>query len=317
MIEHHIVRTNGIHLHVAEAGEGDPVILCHGFPESWYSWRHQLPALADAGYRAIAPDQRGYGDSDRPKKVTDYDIVHLTDDLLGLLDYMDVEKAVFVGHDWGALIVWEMARMHPDRMKAVVGVSVPFIPFPMPPTELFEQLSGGNFFYIIYFQPVGPAEKELEADPRTTMAKVLYGASGDAIGDSERTLATALPREGTGFLTALTDPPAQLPDWLTNDDIDVYAEQFAKSGFFGPLSYYRNFDRNWELNKELGPERITMPSFFIGGDRDPVPGDDGTMKALLPDFRGSVVIPGVGHWTQQEEPQAFNDALLGFLKEVT
>jgi pimeloyl-ACP methyl ester carboxylesterase len=316
MIEHHIVRTNGIHLHVAEAGEGDPVILCHGFPESWYSWRHQLQPLADAGYRAIAPDQRGYGDSDRPKKVTDYDIVHLTDDLLGLLDEIGREKAVFVGHDWGALIVWEMARMHPDRTKAVVGVSVPYTPWPMPPTELFEAASGGNFFYILYFQEVGPAERELEADPRTTMAKTLYWASGDGMAGIEPTLASPLPREGTGFLTAMADVPDPLPDWLTNEDIDVYADQFKKSGFFGPVSYYRNFDRNYELNKELGPERISMPTFFIAGDRDPVPHDDGTMKALLPDFRGSVIIPGVGHWTQQEEPQAFNDALLGFLKEV-
>ena len=223
---------------------------------------------------------------------------------------------MFVGHDWGALIVWDMARMHPDRMKAVVGVSVPFIPFPTKPLELFEQLSGGNFFYIIYFQPVGPAEKELEADPRTTMAKTLYGASGDGIGDTERTLASELPREGTGFLTAMASPPSPLPAWLTDEDIDVYADQFKKSGFFGPLSYYRNLDRNWEMNKELGPERIAMPSFFIAGDRDPVPGDDGTMKSLLGDFRGSAIIPGVGHWTQQEEPHAFNDALIAFLEQL-
>jgi pimeloyl-ACP methyl ester carboxylesterase len=316
MIEHHIVRTNGIHLHVAEAGEGDPVILCHGFPESWYSWRHQLQQLADAGYRAIAPDQRGYGDSDRPKKVTDYDIEHLTGDLLGLLDEIGEEKAIFVGHDWGALIVWDMARMHPDRMRAVVGVSVPFIPFPMPPTQLFEQLYGDNFFYILYFQAVGPADKELEADPRTTMAKTLYWASADGMAGIEPTLASSLPRDGTGFLTAMGGVPSTLPEWLTDDDIDVYADQFRKSGFFGPLSYYRNLDRNWELNHELGPERATMPSFFIAGDRDPVPHDDGTMKSLLPDFRGSAIIPDVGHWTQQEAPQAFNEALLGFLKEV-
>ena len=315
MIEHHIVRTNGIHLHVAEAGEGEPVILCHGFPESWYSWRHQLPALADAGYRAIAPDQRGYGDSDRPKKVTDYDIVHLTDDLLGLLDEIGREKAVFVGHDWGALIVWDMARMHPDRMKAVVGVSVPFLPFPMKPTEVFEGLSQGEFFYVLYFQQVGPAEKELEADPRETMAKVLYWVSGEGMAGRERTLTSGLQREGTGFLTAMEEVPEQLPDWLTNDDIDTYAQQFAKSGFFGPLGYYRNWDRNWELNKDLGAERMTMPTFFIGGDRDPVPGDTTAMQSL-PDFRGAAVLPDVGHWTQQESPAAFNDALLGFLKSL-
>jgi epoxide hydrolase A/B len=185
--------------------------------------------------------------------------------------------------------------------------------FPIPPTEVFEALSGGNFFYILYFQQVGPAEKELEADPRRAMAKTLWSVSGDGIGDRERTLASELPREGTGFLDTMEDPPAQLPDWLTNEDIDTYAQQFAKSGFFGPLSYYRNLDRNWELNKNLGPERMTMPAFFIGGDRDPVPGDTTAMEPL-PDFRGAAVLPGVGHWTQQEDPAAFNDALLGFLK---
>lgn len=315
MIEHHIVRTNGIHLHVAEAGEGAPVILCHGFPESWYSWRHQLQPLADAGYRAIAPDQRGYGDSDRPKKVTDYDIEHLTGDLLGLLDEIGEEKAVFVGHDWGALIVWDMARMYPERMKAAVGVSVPYIPFPAKPTEVFEMLSQGDFFYILYFQDVGPAEQELEADPRDTMAKVLYWASGEGMAGREPTLMSGLPREGTGFLTQAGEPPAELPEWLTDDDIDTYAQQFAKSGFFGGLSYYRNLDRNWDLTNHLGPERMTMPTYFIGGDRDPVPGDTTAMQSL-PDFRGSATLPGVGHWTQQEDPAGFNDALLTFLKSI-
>ena len=316
MIEHHIVRTNGIHLHVAKAGEGEPVILCHGFPESWYSWRHQLQPLADAGFRALAPDQRGYGDSDRPKKVTDYDIVHLTDDLLGILDDIGEEKAVFVGHDWGALIVWDMARMHPDRVKAVVGVSVPYIPWPMPPTELFEQLYPGKFFYMLYFQEVGPAEKELEADPRLSLARTLWGASGDNIGDQAATLGSDLPREGTGLFTQPLELPTAWPDWLTDEDIDVYADQFRRSGFFGPVSYYRNLDRNYELTKDLGADRMTMPSFYIRGARDPVPGDGGMMQSSLPDFRGTVELPMVGHWTQQEDPAGFNDALIGFLKEV-
>jgi pimeloyl-ACP methyl ester carboxylesterase len=314
-ITHRTVRTNGIGLHVAEEGAGPPVILCHGFPESWYSWRHQLAALAGAGYHAVAPDQRGYGDSDRPSEVTDYDITHLTDDLLGLLDDLGEEKAVFVGHDWGALIVWDMARMHPDRMAACVGVSVPLLPFPVPPTEVFEALSEGNFFYILYFQEVGPAEKELEADPRRTMAKILWSASGDGIGDQPRTLASSLPREGTGFLDGPSDPPDELPAWLKHEDIDFYANQFEKSGFFGPVSYYRNLDRNWKLNEQLGPDRITMPTFFIAGDRDPVPQDETAMRSL-PDYRGSMILPKVGHWTQQESPDAFNDALIGFLKNL-
>ena len=314
-ITHRTVRTNGIDLHVAEEGTGKPVILCHGFPESWYSWRHQLPAVAGAGFRAVAPDQRGYGDSDRPTEVTDYDITHLTGDLLGLLDDLGEEKAVFVGHDWGALIVWDMARMYPDRVEAAVGVSVPYIPFPVRPTEVFEMLSGGKFFYILYFQEVGPAEKELEADPRGAMRRILWSISGQGIGDESRTLAFDLPREGTGFLDGTADPPDPLPAWLKQEDIDYYAAQFERSGFFGPLSYYRNLDRNWELTKDLGPERMTMPTLFIAGDRDPVPGDDTALRSL-PDYRGSVILPGVGHWTQQESPDAFTEALLGFLKQL-
>jgi pimeloyl-ACP methyl ester carboxylesterase len=313
-ITHRTVHSNGVDLHVAEAGSGPPVILCHGFPESWYSWRHQLPALAAAGYRAIAPDQRGYGDSDLPTEVSDYGIRHLTADLLGLLDDIGEEKAIFVGHDWGALIVWDLATLHPDRVEAVVGVSVPFFRAPMKPTDVFEALSGGNFFYILYFQDVGPAERELEADPRATMAKVLYGVSGDAIGDGA-TLPSALPREGTGFLTQLADPPEDLPAWLTESDVDEYARQFTRSGFFGPVSYYRNLDANWELTHELPAP--AMPSYFIGGAKDPViagnPVAVPVMESLLPGFRGATMIPGAGHWTQQERPEEFNQALLGFL----
>ena len=319
-ITHRTVKTNGITLHVAEAGpaDGKPVILCHGFPESWYSWRHQVGALADAGYHVLAPDQRGYGDSDLPDQVTDYGIGPLTDDLLGLLDDIGEEKAVFVGHDWGALIVWDMARIHPDRMEAVVGVSVPYFSPPMKPTELFETLSGGNFFYILYFQEVGPAEQELGADPRATMTKVLYAISGEALGDEPRTLQSSLPREGTGFLTAMQDMPLQRPSWLTEADIDEYTRQFTRSGFFGPVSYYRNLDANWEITKTLPPP--PMPSFFIGGDRDPVLGGSTAgidlMKDTLPDFRGHVLIGGAGHWTQQEAPEEFNQGLLEFLSSL-
>ena len=315
-IQERTVATNGVQLHVAEAGEGRPVILCHGFPESGYSWRHQVPALAAAGYRALAPDQRGYGDSSRPSAVADYGIRQLCEDLLGLLDDIGEERAVFVGHDWGALIVWDLATLYPDRVEAVVGVSVPFFRPPIPPTQLFEAVSGGNFFYILYFQEVGPAERELEADPYDTMAKVLWSVSGDAIGEHPAP-PSPQPRDGTGFLTSMSRPPAELPGWLTRADLDRYGAQFTQSGFFGPVSYYRNLDANWALTHELPPP--AMPSYFIGGQRDPVlsmvPGMDPTaaMADLLPGYRGATLIPGAGHWTQQEKPEAFNQALLGFL----
>lgn len=319
------VHVNGVDLQVTEDGEGPPVILCHGFPELSYSWRHQLPALAAAGYRAIAPDQRGYGNSSRPDKVSDYGIEHLTGDLIGLLDEIGAEQAVFVGHDWGALIVWDLALLHPERVRAVVGVSVPFIKWPMPPTQLLKMAAGDNFMYILYFQEVGPAETELEADPRRTMARTLWSVSGDFIGSIEigeapTGMVLPVPAAGTGFLTMMADPPATLPAWLEEGDIDRFADAFKVSGFFGPLSYYRNLDHNWELTNALPATRVSMPSLFIAGALDPVitgnPAGVEAMKELLPDLRGVVMVPGAGHWTQQERPDEVNAALIDFLAGI-
>jgi pimeloyl-ACP methyl ester carboxylesterase len=307
---------NGLDLDVTESGDAaaPPVILAHGFPESAYSWRHQLEPLAAAGYHAIAPDQRGYGRSSCPTEVEAYRVDHLAADLIGLLDETGHDQGVFVGHDWGALVVWELAKLHPERVRAVVGVSVPFVQWPGVPTEVMRAVYGDRFFYILYFQSVGPAEAELGKDPRRTMARVLYSASGDGF--------TGLPSElppaaGTGFLDVMEDPPEPLPAWLSWDDIDQYAATFRASGFFGPLSYYRNLDADYALVKDIPPSVIAMPSFFIGGDRDVVvasnPAALDAMAEVLPDFRGSVLLPGVGHWTQQEAPEDFNQALLGFL----
>jgi pimeloyl-ACP methyl ester carboxylesterase len=310
---------NGIDLVVTDAGDPSaPAVICaHGFPESSYSWRHTLPALADAGFHAIAPDQRGYGASSCPTAVDAYGIEQLAGDLISLLDEAGKEQAVFVGHDWGALIVWDLARLYPERVRAVVGVSVPFIDWPLAPTVLFKAAYPDRFFYILYFQEVGPAETELGRDPRRTMAKILWGASGDAYRDD---LDVTFPVDGTGFLDVMPDLPAQLPAWLNDADIDHFAAQFAQSGFFGPVSYYRNLDANWLKVKEFPPSRVAMPSFFIAGDRDVVvarnPAGIEAMKAVLPNLRGVVMIPGVGHWTQQEAPQAFNDALIGFLRTL-
>jgi len=310
---------NGIDLQVTESGapSAPPVILSHGFPELAYSWRHQMAPLADAGYHAIAPDQRGYGWSSAPRAVDAYRVDHLCADLIGLLDETGHDQGVFVGHDWGALIVWELAKLHPERVKAVVGVSVPFVAWPAPPTQLMRAMYGDRFFYILYFQAVGVAEAELEADPRATMAKVLWSASGGGIPDE---LPTELPpMEGTGFLTMMSDPPSPLPAWLTDADIDTYARAFAHSGFFGPVSYYRNLDADYELVKDVPADRVAMPSAFIGGDRDPVirmmdaTGVD-RMREVLPGFRGATLLPGVGHWTQQEDPAGFNAALGSFLQ---
>jgi pimeloyl-ACP methyl ester carboxylesterase len=318
-IRERTVRANGIDLHVVEQGEGPPVILSHGFPELWYSWRHQLPALAGAGYRAVAPDQRGYGGSTVLERVQDYGIEALAGDLIGLLDELGEEKAIFVGHDWGALIVWDLALLHPDRVSAVVGVSVPFLRTPMPPLELFRQLVGDRFFYILYFQEVGPAEAELGADPADTLVRMLWTASGEGMAGREGGgMVSGRPAAGTGFLDTLDAPPdGKLPAWLTAEDVETYAGAFGRTGFFGPVSYYRNMDANWQRTKDLPSDQLTMPSLFIGGSLDPVVTANmamlDAMKDLLPGFRGTVLLDGVGHWTQQEAPADFNRALLDFL----
>ncbi len=321
------IAVNGVELVVHEAGDraNPTIVLSHGFPELAHSWRHQLPALAAAGYHVIAPDQRGYGHSSAPTEIDAYGVRQLTGDLLALLDHYGKDDAVFVGHDWGALIVWETARLHPERVRAVVGVSVPLVAWPGPPTQLMKMVYTDRFFYILYFQQVGPPEAELGADSRLTLERFLYGASGPAaIG---REIPTELPpMEGTGFLSMMPGDVPPLPligpegPWLTSADLDVYAAEFANSGFFGPVSYYRNLDANYEVVKDLGPERISMPSFFITGELDGVRMMDPTgidrMREALPNFGGAVIIDGAGHWVQQETPAAFNEALLGFLNTL-
>lgn len=317
-IRERYVDVNGVRLHVLEGGDptNPTIVLSHGFPEAAYSWRHQIPVLAAAGYHVIAPDQRGYGRSTVPTDVPDYGIQHLTGDLLALLDDAGKDDAIFVGHDWGALIVWDLARLHPERVRAVVGVSVPLVQWPAPPTDLFKMVYQDNFFYMLYFQPVGPAETELDADPRRTVETVFWGASGEGF-----VAPTGMvPMEGNGFLTNMPTPPALPWDWFDQADLDYFTDHFARSGFFGPVSYYRNLDANYEIVKDLGVDRISMPSFFIGGTKDPVLVMDSTgldrMQTSLPNYFGAAMIDGAGHWTQQEKPAEFNEALLGFLTRL-
>jgi pimeloyl-ACP methyl ester carboxylesterase len=308
--------TNGVDLHVVEAGTGYPVVLCHGFPELAYSWRHQIPTLADAGYHVLAPDQRGYGHTTRPDAVEDYDILHLTDDLVGLLDDIGAEQAVFVGHDWGSMVVWQMAQLHPDRVAGVVGMSVPFLPRgPMGPVTLMRQVMGDNFFYILYFQEPGVADAELGGDPARTMRRLLAGLTIAPDGGAPDP--SAFANDGRGFVDRMPEPK-ELPAWLTQDELDHYIAEFTRTGFTGGINWYRNFDRNWELTPQLAGAHITMPSLFIGGTADPVlimtPPNVGA--AFLDDHRGDVLIDGAGHWVQQESPAAVNSALLDFLASL-
>ncbi|HEX8803968.1 MAG TPA: alpha/beta hydrolase, partial [Acidimicrobiales bacterium] len=260
------VAAAGVDLHVLEAGEGFPVVLAHGFPELAYSWRHQIPALAAAGYRVLAPDQRGYGRSDRPAAVEDYDITHLTGDLLALLDDVGAERGVFVGHDWGAIVVWALALLAPERVAGVVGMSVPFVPRPeRPPIERLREIFTGAFFYMLYFQEPGVADAELGADPERTMRRLLAAQPGDGDGDLARFFAD----DGRGFVERLPEPSG-MPDWLRREELDHYVAEFTRTGFTGGINWYRNFHRNWERTPELLGKGIDLPSGFVAGAEDPV-----------------------------------------------
>ncbi len=323
-VQHRVVETNGIRLHVAEQGAGPLVVLCHGFPESWYSWRHQLPALAQAGFHAVAPDMRGYGQSGRPEAIDQYTLFHLVGYMVGLLDALGEESAVIVGHDWGAPVAWHAALLRPDRFRAVVGLSVPYRPRgSVRPTTVMPQNTEA-LFYQLYFQAPGVAEAELERDVRASIRRLLYSASGDAprrgsgTGNSETV--GMVPRSG-GFLSRTVDP-SSLPPWLTEADIDVFAAEFTRSGFRGGLNWYRNIDRNWELLAPFAGARVTVPALYVAGDRDLVVAFRGmdqlipNLRKFVPGLRQTLILSGCGHWTQQERPREVNAAMVDFLRTL-
>jgi pimeloyl-ACP methyl ester carboxylesterase len=318
-LTHRSIETNGVRLHVAEQGEGPLVVLLHGFPESWYSWRHQLRALAEAGYHAVAPDQRGYGGSDRPAETDRYTMLHLVGDVVGLIDALGEEQAVVVGHDWGAPIAWHTALLRPDRVRGVVGLSVPFRPRGQSaPLTVLRRLLGEGF-YQAYFQAPGVADAELARDVRVSLRRLLYGLSGDASED-ELPVQMVVP-DGGGILD-LVPEPATLPAWLAEADLDAYAADFERTGFTGGLNWYRNIDRSWELMGPFQGARVLPPALYVAGDRDVVvrfPGSDRAIHSLsesVPNLRDTVMLPGCGHWTQQERPDEVNAALLGFLRDL-
>ncbi|WP_263487256.1 MULTISPECIES: alpha/beta fold hydrolase [unclassified Mesorhizobium] len=314
-----MIETNGIRLNVAEQGDGPLVLLCHGFPESWYSWRHQLDALAAAGFHAVAPDMRGYGRSDRPEAVEEYTLFHLVGDMVGLLDALEAPTAIIAGHDWGAVVAWHAALLRPDRFQAVIGLSVPFRPrAKVRPTSLMPRTTDSQF-YQLYFQQPGIAEAELERDPRTTVRAMLYAASGDAPNTSAGGI--GMVPHGGGFLQAVEAPPG-LPPWLSQRDLDFYAGEFQRTGFSGGLNWYRNIDRNWELMAPFAGARVKVPALYIAGDRDLVvafPGMDQLLANLgnfVPQLRDMLMLPGCGHWTQQERPDEVNAAMIHFLRSL-
>lgn len=313
-ISHRTVETNGINMHIAEAGDGPLVILCHGFPESWYSWRHQIPALAERGYRVVAPDQRGYGRTDAPESIEAYTQLHLVGDIVGLVHALDEQEAVIVGHDWGAPVAWNAAMWRPDIFRAVIGLSVPATDRPQgAPTAFMKQRFEDNFFYMLYFQTPGVAEHELQKDVRRTLRMLLYSASGEGIDKAFR----LLPKTA-GFLDQMAEPEA-LPDWLAEEDLDYFVGEFLRAGFRGGLNWYRNIDRTWELTAPFAGQRIEQPALFITGDRDltlAMPGYEERMRAVVPNLRDIITFPGIGHWTQQENPEGTNEAIREFLDSL-
>jgi pimeloyl-ACP methyl ester carboxylesterase len=312
----------GVTLDVTEAGpaDGPVVVLLHGFPESAHSWRHQLGPLAAAGYRVLAPDQRGYAGSSAPAGIDAYSAAQLTGDVCALLTEAGAEQGVIVGHDWGALIAWHMGMLHPARCRAVFAASVPYNTWPARPIDVFKRLHGDRFFYILYFQEPGVAEAELDGQVGRFLKAMVWAGSGDSAGYRRPTDA---PAEGTRLIDnlerALGGAPTGLPPWLTADDFSVFVEQFEHSGFRGPLGWYRNFDTNYAATSGVGPEVFTMPTAFVAGQHDPVIAARdlvGTQDAILPNHLGSTIIPGAGHWVQQERPDEFNEWLLRVLSQI-
>jgi pimeloyl-ACP methyl ester carboxylesterase len=319
-ISHRHVSSNGIRMRLAEAGpdNGPRVILAHGWPESWYSWRYQIPALADAGYRVIVPDLRGFGGSEAPQDIASYDVLNLVEDLAGLLPECGADEAVIVGHDWGAVVAWHCALVHPGKFRAVAALSVPHFGRPeQAPTRIWKQRYGDHFYYILYHQEPGRAEREYDADPRGLLS-MLY-ASPDtpreppAIADNHKDSGGWIGRWGR---------PKHLPAWLSEDDMAFYVAQYDRSGFRGGLNYYRNFDRNWELTRDLD-QVVQVPALFIAGDQDlavahlSAPELEERMSPFVPRLRDFVWLRGAGHWVQQERSADCNAALLEFLAGVS
>jgi pimeloyl-ACP methyl ester carboxylesterase len=318
-VTHRMVTTNGIRLHIAEQGQGPLVILCHGFPECWYSWRHQLGALAKSGFRAVAPDLRGYGRSDRPQQVEKYTIIDNVADLVGLVEALGADQAVIAGHDAGATIAWQAALLRPDRFRAVIALSVPFrsrgFGTSVPPTTLMPQTKDA-IFYQLYFQ-TPEAEASLMRDVRQTFRTQFYTLSGDSPPPAAKGgfAAGMIPRRGGFFVT-----PSTLPPWVTESDIDVYAKEFMRTGFDAGINFYRNVDRSWELLAPFADMRVAVPAIYIAGTRDVILAINSRFIAkqseMVPKIRPSVMLEGCGHWTQQERAPQVSAAMIDFLRSL-
>jgi pimeloyl-ACP methyl ester carboxylesterase len=314
-LRHGFAEINGVRMHYAEQGAGPLVVLVHGFPESWYSWRRQLPAIAAAGFRVVAPDMRGYGQTDVPADIASYTIMHLVGDVTGLVEALGERQAIVVGHDWGATVAWSAALLRPDMFRAVAAMSVPYRQRgPVPPLRAL-RAAGLHTYYYLYYQDVGVADAEYERDPKLTLRSTFYTMSGDAPRGRPD---PRMLQPGKGALDNLINPD-RLPAWLTEADLDYMVADIRRTGFRGALNWYRNADRNWELLAPWAGAPIRQPALFIAGSEDHVihgPLGKGPLEALkanVPNLRAQLIIEGAGHYIQQERPQQVNEALIEFL----
>ena len=296
------IATNGVELEVFSAGAGRPVVLCHGWPELAYSWRYQVPAFAAAGYRVLAPNQRGYGRSSRPRDVAAYDIVHLTGDLTGLLDHYGYENALFVGHDWGAIVVWALALLHPARTPGVINLSVPFLERGTREwIGLWEERGGGNFYIVHFNRQPGVADAVFDADVQRFLNNLYRAGQWNE----------PVPDLGPGMMLinlAQTDNPPGAPI-MSDEELQVFVKAFEHSGFTGGINWYRNFTRNWEILGDY-EQRVEQPALAIFGKYDMV-----RRSGNLADFVPNVQIAELdcGHWIQQERPEETTRLMLDWM----
>jgi pimeloyl-ACP methyl ester carboxylesterase len=337
-VTHLQIESNGIRMHAVVEGEGPAVLFCHGFPGLWYSWRHQLPKVRDAGFKTIAVDMRGYGRTERPTSPLEYGNQTIVADLTGLLDELGIERATFVGHDFGAQACWASALHAPDRVNGVVSIAVPYgVGFAKSskseghekksarargrkPSETYAKIAKQHFLHMHYFQEVGPAEAELGANPRLFLERIYWALSArGSLLDFKQ-----FPSEGTGYLDVLAEPGEPLPwPWMSEEDLDYLVTEYMRTGpetaFIGGLNSYRAMDVNWERDPDYGRATVEAPALFICGEKDPVlqiitPKSLQTMPGRVPKLRGTHLIADAGHFAQQEQPAAVNTVLVDFLR---
>ena len=320
-----VLNSNGIEIHYEEKGEGPLVIFCHGWPESWYSWRHQLKEIGSNGYRVVALHMRGYGRSTRPENIEAYSITNLVGDVVGAVEGLGASEAVVVGHDWGGPVAWYSALMRPDIFRAVSVLSVPFnppitLPHNVSLNDVMAANAGERNYYRLFFQEPGVAESDLEGDVRNTMLGVLYSISGDIVTDGVHSKGWDGHFPMGETLSQQFVIPESLPDWLTDDDLDFYVRENTATGFRGGLNWYRNIKRIPGLLAPFAGKTITQPALYLYGEHDQIagntPGAIQAMKESLPDLRGCIEFKGAGHWLQQERAEGVNNELMKFFQSL-